>query len=306
MKKVLILGGNGMLGATLVRWFSGRPAGPCAVSATSRSGLAPAQLGMAGSAIQWLALDADLTSVQALAALCADYDLVINAIGRIKQRIHTESLADRGATLRANALFAIMLAEAAKAVNCKVIQIATDCVFSGDRGGYIETDRHDARDLYGLSKSLGEVKSANVINIRCSIVGLELASSYSLLNWFLSQAPGATVQGYTNHYWNGVTALHFAKVCDGLLDSGWEGVLDSHLLPADTLTKYELLRIFAQAFGRSDVKIVPTEAPQRIYRTLATVNPELNAGLWKNAGYSCPPSIQDMVVEIASYAASWK
>ena len=302
MKRVLILGGNGMLGATLVRWFAVQR--DVAVSATSRGESAPAAL--SEQPVQWLALDVDCTNVSALTALCSGFDLVVNAIGRIKQRIRDDLLSDREATLRANALFAVMLAQAAEAARCKVVQIATDCVFSGARGRYIETDKHDAEDLYGLSKSLGEIRSPNVFNLRCSIVGLELASSYSLLNWFLGQKQGVTVQGYTNHYWNGVTALHFAKICGGLLVSDWKETFDTHVVPANALTKYELLSVFADAFGRRDVKIVSTEALQRIDRTLATTNSGLNAGLWENAGYSSPPSIQDMVVEITSYATSWK
>ncbi len=304
MKKVLILGGNGMLGAALMRWFAAQP--ELAVWATTRAGRAPAQLERVTESVEWVALDVDHTSVTSLTGLCSGFDLVINAIGRIKQRICDSSLPDREAALRANALFAVMLAQAAEAANCKVVQIATDCVYSGASGHYVETDRHDATDLYGLSKSLGEVASPNVINLRCSIVGLELASSFSLLNWFLAQKPGTTIQGYTNHHWNGVTTLHFARICNGLLNSGWPGVADTHVVPADSLTKFELLKIFAHTFGRDDVAILPTEAPQTIDRTLATMNPKLNAELWRNAGYSSPPTIKDMIEEIARYAASWK
>lgn len=304
MNRVLVLGGNGMLGATLVRWFAAQPG--FAVCATSRSGMPPAGLGIVANRVQWLPLDVDYTNVNALKHLCAGYDLVINAIGRIKQRIRDGSLTDREESLLANALFAVMLAQAAEAARFSVVQIATDCVFSGSRGHYIEADKHDAEDLYGLSKSLGEIRSPNVFNLRCSMVGLELASTYSLLNWFLGHAPGATVQGYTNHHWNGVTALHFAKICGGLLSCGRNEAFDTHVVPANTLTKYDLLGVFADAFDRKDLKIVPTEAPQCIDRTLATSHPDLNAKLWKNAGYSGPPSIQDMVLEMASHAASWK
>lgn len=304
MKKVLILGGNGMLGAALVRWFAAQP--DLAVQATTRAGLAPAQLVRVTESVKWVALDVDHASVASLTALCSGFDLVINAIGRIKQRICDTSLTDREAALVANALFAVMLAQAAEAAGCKVVQIATDCVYSGASSHYVETDRHDATDLYGLSKSLGEVVSPNVINLRCSIVGLELASSFSLLNWFLAQKPSATIQGYTNHHWNGVTTLQFAKICHGLLNSGWPGVADTHVVPADSLTKFELLEIFARTFGRNDVSILPTEASQNIDRTLGTTNVKLNAELWGNAGYSSPPTIKDMIEEIAQYAASWK
>jgi dTDP-4-dehydrorhamnose reductase len=304
MRKVLILGGNGMLGAALVRWFAAQP--DLAVQATNRAGLAPAQLVRVTESVKWAALDVDHASVASLTVLCSGFDLVINAIGRIKQRICDTSLMDREIALRANALFAVMLARAAEATGCKVVQIATDCVYSGASGHYVETDRHDATDLYGLSKSLGEVVSPNVINLRCSIVGLELASSFSLLNWFLAQKPNATIQGYTNHYWNGVTTLHFSKICHGLLNSGWSGATNAHVVPADSLTKFELLQIFARNFSRMDITIVPIEVSQSIDHTLSTTNFTLNTELWRNAGYFNPPTIKDMIKEFACYAASCK
>lgn len=300
MKKVLVLGGNGMLGAALVRWFAYEP--QVSTTATSRTGGAPLGLSMVGSSVNWIELDVEKTSVSELQSLCANFDLVVNAIGRIKQRINLKSLVDREATLRANSVFALMLAQAAEAGGFKVVQIATDCVFSGNDGNYIETDKHDADDLYGLSKSLGEIESPNVFNLRCSIIGLELNSSYSLLNWFLSQPKESSINGYTNHFWNGITALHFAKICGGLLAAETSRTFNTHLVPANSLTKCELLKVFSMAFDRRDVSIIPTEAPQSIDRTLTTRNQELNQKLWLNAGYSTPPSIEEMVAEIALYA----
>jgi dTDP-4-dehydrorhamnose reductase len=300
MKKVLVLGGNGMLGAALVRWFADNA--QVLTTATSRTGESPLGLPGTSNGVNWVALDVDQTSVGELLDLCGRFDLVVNAIGRIKQRINLKSLADREATLRANSVFALMLAQAAEAGGFKVVQIATDCVFSGNVGGYTETDKHDADDLYGMSKSLGEIESSKVFNLRCSIIGLELSSSFSLLNWFLAQPKGAQINGYTNHFWNGITALHFAKICGGLLAAETSCAFNTHLVPANCLTKHDLLNVFSEAFDRRDVTIIPIEAPQRIDRTLTTGNEELNQKLWLNAGYSTPPSIEEMVAEIASHA----
>lgn len=300
MKRVLVLGGNGMLGSALVRWFSTQP--DFEVSATTRTGTAPRGLSVPGSRVRWLPLCAERAGFDELAHLGEGFDLVINAIGRIKQRINETSLADRESTLRVNTLFSLVLAQAAEASGAKVVQIATDCVYSGERGQYLEADRHDATDLYGLSKSLGEVVSPNVVNLRCSIIGLELASSYSLLNWFLAQPRNASIQGYANHLWNGITALHFAKICAGLLRLEWDALGSTNVVPADSVSKCQLLELFARTFQRNDVRIIPTEAPQRVDRTLATGNPDLNARLWQAAGYPSLPSINDLIEELARNA----
>ena len=82
------------------------------------------------------------------------------------------------------------------------MQIATDCVYSGKKGSYNEDDLHDALDVYGKTKSLGEAQSPNLLNIRCSIIGPEQGKHVSLLEWFLTQEPGAKLQGFAHHHWN--------------------------------------------------------------------------------------------------------
>jgi len=299
VNRVLILGANGMLGATLVKWFASLP--DYAVTATTRSGKAPSQLEAVASRVAWVALDADTVGLPELSELCGRHQTVINAIGKIKQRIHEESLADWEGSIRANALFSVLLAQAAEATGAQIIQIATDCVYTGAKGAYSEDDEHDPQDLYGKSKSMGEVVTKNVVLLRCSMVGPELASSFSLLSWFLSQPKGARLSGYTNHFWNGLTALHFAKICQGLVEQPRSFPRVMHLVPADTVSKYDILRLFKEAFGRDDIEIEPTQTATGIDRTLVTLYPEANLGLWQSAGYDKPPTVEDMIRELAQY-----
>jgi hypothetical protein len=99
---------------------------------------------------------------------------------------------------------------------------AHNCVFNGAEGGYVESSPHTAMDIYGRSKSLGESESATII--RTSIIGEELSNKLSLVEWVKSQA-GKSVNGYLNHFWNGITCLQFAKICDYMLknDLFWKG-----------------------------------------------------------------------------------
>lgn len=209
---------------------------------------------------------------------------VINCIGVIKPYCF-----DVARAIRINSLFPYYLPPGS-------IQIATDCVFSGDFGDYVEDDPHDAHDVYGKTKSLGEADHLH--NLRCSIIGPEIKNHNSLLDWFLGQEVDE-VNGFTNHYWNGITTLHFSRIVQGAIRHQIELPNIQHIVPADSVTKYELLQIIADVYGKK-IKINPTEANEDCYRTLSTNNPQLNRLLWKCAGYDNPPTIRQMVEELAS------
>lgn len=210
-----------------------------------------------------------------------DEGRIINCIGLIKFYCK-----DIEQAIRVNALFPHTLPSG-------TIQIATDCVYSGTKGDYTENSPHDATDIYGKTKSLGEAE--HLKNLRCSIIGPEIKNHISLLDWFLQQD---SVNGFTNHLWNGVTTYHFAKIVKGVIENNLELPSLQHIVPADKVTKSELLQIIAKAYNK-DVIIRETEAPVSIDRTLATNNPELNLKLWQNAGYDSPPTIEQMVTELA-------
>lgn len=209
-------------------------------------------------------------------------DRVINCVGLIKPQIKNSQEA-----ILVNALFPYRLPPG-------TIQIATDCVYSGDKGNYVETDPHDALDVYGKTKSLGE--APHLINLRCSIIGPELKNHLSLLDWFLAQE--GEVNGFTNHWWNGVTTYHFAKIVKGIIESGMELPFLQHIIPAHPVTKATLLKYLAKYY-KHPVTINPVKAPQAVNRTLFTNDSKLNAELWKLAGYDEPPTIKQMIKELA-------
>lgn len=228
-----------------------------------------------------------------------DVAYLVNCAGLIRQKIDERSLASRLQAIEANFQIPLMLAALSENYNFKILQIGTDCVFSGLKGGYVETDLHDASDVYGKSKSIGEIPHQNVAVLRSSIIGLEVNSCHSLLSWFLSQKNEAEIYGYSNHIWNGVTVLHFAKLIRGIIESE---IVDEflgvhHVVPANRITKEALLRVFARDFNRNDIKIESFSATLAANMTLGTSDVELNRKLWKNAGYERPPTIEEMVLE---------
>jgi dTDP-4-dehydrorhamnose reductase len=226
-------------------------------------------------------------------------DWVVNCIGVIKPYIHDDNREEVERAIQVNALFPMRLAVAAERSGARVIQIATDCVYSGRDGDYDERAAHDATDVYGKTKSMGEVHSPNVIHLRCSIIGPEVKGFVSLLDWFLKQAPDATLNGYRNHRWNGVTTLHFAKICAGIIRDAPVLPHVQHVIPSGEVTKAELLRSFAREYGRQRLTIRDVDAPALVDRRLRTTSPGLNAALWRAAGHAEPPSVPAMVHELA-------
>jgi dTDP-4-dehydrorhamnose reductase len=182
-----------------------------------------------------------------------------------------------------------------KKSGAKVIQIGTDCVYSGLRGKYLESDIFDPVDVYGITKSIGEKYANSSMLIRCSIIGREIRGNNSLMEWVLNQPLGEKINGYANHIWNGVTTLHFAQIVLGVIESNSfeEGV--QHLIPKDIVSKYDLLNIIASRFDRRDLRISKSRVDSSIDRSLATNNLERNLQLWQLGGYNTIPTIDEMV-----------
>jgi dTDP-4-dehydrorhamnose reductase len=253
--------------------------------------------------VRLAALDAEQADERAIASVLHGARWVVNAIGFIKPHIHEASPDAVERAVQLNALFPHRLARVAGMCGTSVLQIASDCVYSGAAGGYIESSPHDALDVYGKTKSLGEVGGPHVHHLRASIVGPERDRSTSLLEWFRRQPRTATVQGFTTHLWNGVTTLHFARVCAAIVSQGLDVPHRQHLVPADAVTKCELLGLFRRAFGREDVVVQPTRVEPAIDRTLRTDDGGCNRALWAAAGYPKPPVIGAMIDELAAAAA---
>ncbi len=224
---------------------------------------------------------------------------IINCIGVIKPYIDQNNPGSIENAIRINSEFPFLLASAAEKIGAKVIQIATDCVYSGVIGSYRESDLHDATDVYGKTKSSGEVPAFNVMHLRVSIIGPEVGRSTSLLEWFRNQPNGARLNGFTDHIWNGVTTHVFGKICLGVIKNNSFRPGPHHLIPKDNVTKAELLRIFVRAFNRPDIVISDHVNPVGIDRTLVTDDLEFNNILWRQAGYASPPTIEEMVFEQA-------
>lgn len=186
-KKVLILGASGMLGVEVLREFSKKN---ILLYATIRSQKEIKRIqtyfDYKIKNIKFIKFEIKRNYINNLKKVVKDKDYIINCIGIIKPYINENSFTSIENAISVNSNFPHIL-NFNKNKNCKVYQIATDCVYDGFNGKYTEDHSHSARDIYGKTKSLGEVNDKNFFNIRCSIIGKEIKSFKSLICWFTNQ-----------------------------------------------------------------------------------------------------------------------
>jgi dTDP-4-dehydrorhamnose reductase len=268
-KRVLILGASGMLGAMVFEYLNKLQKYSLGVTFNRNEIKFIKQ--NSNYATQ---LDAREIKSEELRFILNEFqpDYIINCIGIINKYCDRSNFLEFTTALKVNSIFPHLLNDVINSmtINPLVIQIATDCVFNGKQGSYNEHSLHDDMHLYGISKSLGEVKSENFLNVRCSIIGPEVFSRLSLFEWVKSQK--TFVNGYTNHLWNGVTTLDFSAYCDKIISNSLNRNLPRthHLVMHDSISKYSLVGLINEIFNLQ-LEVVPTQTPVPVNRTLDTV-----------------------------------
>jgi len=198
------------------------------------------------------------------------YDYFINCIGILPGKIAEKDAATIRKAIKINSLFPHELSAFAKAHGIYVIHISTDGVFSGKADSYYEDSSHDCTDLYGITKSLGEVVDDHFLNLRCSIIGPSPFEKGGLLEWFLQHRDKTIVPGYTNHTWNGVSTYQFGKLCLKIIQGDCFEELRSesavfHFAPNRPIIKYELLCLFKEIFNKR-VKVEALASDENVHR----------------------------------------
>ena len=290
---ILVLGANGMLGKMISLYLKSNNELNVFVTARDKSAFIEKNFEKKFTNFQL----SDNYS-ENLKKILNNVDIIVNCIGVIKPKIDEKNPNSIKETILTNSYFPMELQNLAFENQIKYIQIGTDCVFSGNDGSYTESSFMDAKDLYGKSKIVGEIEGINKSLIRSSIIGPEEGKGFSLMNWFLNNTQ-QEVSGYKNHLWNGVTTLNFAKVVEGFILSNEFNFKTQHLIPRNTITKANLLEEFKKHFNK-DVVINHIDAEEIIDRTLLTINEQVNENLWKRAGYSSIPTVEENIEELAN------
>jgi dTDP-4-dehydrorhamnose reductase len=281
--RILILGGDGMLGHRLLRQLAPRHE----TRVTLRQPLdAYRTLGLFDRSNAYDAVD--VREPASVSAVMAEFrpDAVVNAVGIVKQRPDT---VDGVLSVEVNTLFPHLLARLCEAQGAQLIHLSTDCVFSGAKGNYVETDRPDPPDVYGFSKLLGEVERPRTLTLRTSMIGRELKRKRGLLEWFLSQR-GKMIKGYRKAIFSGFSTHELARLIEQLLTAHPQAAGIYHVASAP-ISKFDLLSRLNGKLAL-DIKIVPDDA--------IVCDRSLDARRFRSDFGYTPPDWDAMLDEIAA------
>jgi dTDP-4-dehydrorhamnose reductase len=281
--RILILGGDGMLGHRLLRQFAPNHE----TRVTVRQSLeAYRSCRLFDRANTYDEIDA--RDPAALPKVLGEFrpEAVINAVGVIKQR---PGARDSVLSIEVNSLFPHYLARLCEARGAHLIHLSTDCVFSGGKGNYAETDHPDPVDTYGFSKLLGEVIRPEALTLRTSMIGIEIARKTGLVEWFLSQR-GKMIKGYRKAIFSGFTTAELARIIEHLLTAHPKAAGLYHVSAAP-ISKFDLLSGLNSKLSL-DIRITPDDA--------VVVDRSLDSQRFqRDFGYS-PPSWDRMLDELAA------
>ncbi|MFA6541001.1 MAG: SDR family oxidoreductase [Bacteroidota bacterium] len=243
MNTIGVIGAKGMLGYAVSNYFASRGNTVVAISRDN--------------------FDIVKDPLEKLEQLLSDCNVVINCAGVIKPQIAKMPIED---VIRVNSIFPKNLALLCNRMNIKCFHITTDCVYTGAKGNYTENDFFDADDTYGMTKNAGE--SAKCMVLRTSIVGEENGQSRSLIEWAKGQRR-KKVNGFVNHFWNGVTTVHLAEIIEKILDQYLYNDGVYHIHSPNSVSKKDLLEILNNVYDLN-LEIAPAEAPQFCDRTMSS------------------------------------
>tara|TARA_X000000950_G_C13791834_1_gene609681 strand:+ start:220 stop:1086 length:867 start_codon:yes stop_codon:yes gene_type:complete len=283
-KKILIVGASGLIGSSLFKYFSTK--NDINVFGTIRSKLiikVPSN-----SQKNKLFTKIDLQNKNDIEEVFEQVlpDVVINCAGITSG---SKEISNYYNVITLNSLLPHYLSDLSNKFKARLIQISTDCVFSGKKGNYIEDDYPDSNNLYGRSKSLGEITSSNAITLRTSTIGHEVNSPKGLMEWFLSQKD--SVAGYKNYIFSGLTTIEIGRIIYEyiLFNSNLVGL---YHLSGNPISKFDLLLLIKKIYNKniklmSDYKVV--------------INRSLNSSKFRDATGFSPKSWPLMIEEIKRF-----
>lgn len=270
--RILVLGASGMLGNAMIRVLSEKTDWQVHGTVRSESAKRLFRTEIADRIISGVDVEQHDSLLQAFIKVRPD--VVINCVGLIKQ------LADAEDPLQAipiNALLPHRLARICELSGARLVHMSTDCVFSGSKGSYRESDLSDAKDLYGRSKFLGEVAYPHAVTLRTSIIGHELQSAHGLVGWFLSQQERCN--GYTKAIFSGLPTVVLAQIVRNTVIPRTD-LTGVYHVAAQPISKYDLLKLIADVYDKK-IEIIPSDK--------LVIDRSLNADRFRDAtGYTVP------------------
>ena len=282
--RVLVLGASGMLGNAVFRVLSEKD--DWKVFGTIRSD--ELKRFFPPAIVEQLVVGCDVSNHDALVKIFDQIqpEIVINCISLAKP------LLSAGNPLEIIPIYALLphrLARLCGVIGARLVHISTDGVFTGSKGQYKEDDLPDARDIYGASKLLGEVKYPHTITLRTSIIGHELQGANGLLGWFLSQQESCKC--FSRVIFSGLPTVVLAQVIrDFVIPQAT--LFGLYHVAAQPISKFDLLRSVADQYGKS-IEIIPVDQP--------VIDRSLNADRFRAATGYVPPPWPELIRIMHSY-----
>jgi dTDP-4-dehydrorhamnose reductase len=270
--KVLVIGASGMIGCTVLRVLSEKCDWQVFGSVRDERFKSFFSESISNRLISGIDVEEPAALVRVLDQLRPN--VVVNCAGLTKHKLGVE---DPLVSIPINTLMPHRLAGLCNLIGARMIHISTDCVFSGEKGCYDESDFPDARDVYGKSKALGEVIYPHAITLRTSTIGHELMSEFGLLDWFLSQR--GSCNGFSRAIFSGLPTVVFAQIIRDLVIPNNE-LSGLYHIAAKPINKFDLLKLIADVYGQQ-IDIVQDES--------FVIDRSLNAERFRQAtGYIVP------------------
>ena len=273
--KILILGGNGMIGHKMYQTISKIHKDTWVTLRKSLTSYSYSEIYNPEKVID----NIDLINFQTISNQLnkINPDIVVNACG-ITIRRGIETLKSNSIIL--NSALPHFLNEWVTSNNKRLIHFSTDCVFTGAKGDYIDNDNKDAYDLYGSTKSMGEViDSKFAITLRGSMIGSELENKTELFEWFLKQK-SKTIKGFNKVIYSGITTTKMAEIVLKLIDQ-FPNLSGVYNISSKPISKFELLKLWNNLFDiNANIEIDNSYTSNKnlisdnFYRTISMEQPD--------------------------------
>ena len=247
--KILVLGGTGLIGNRLVRHLR-ENADVYASTRTDRGQipvlehiLDPNKWIFRFNATDFQLLESEIGRLRP--------KVIVNCLGIVKQHI---SASDTETTILLNSALPNRLSSLAVKYEFKLIHLSTDCVFSGNTGNYIESATPDPVDLYGRSKTLGELNNSQDLTLRTSFVGREIKSFTNLFEW-VRKNQNTKIVGYKKAIYSGLTTQVTSEIIERLIFD-FSTLTGLWHLASEPISKFDLIQKLSDSLNlRLDIEV---------------------------------------------------